>query len=235
MERVTYRIPDHLLVGTNEFTELYAQMYSITPDRFVRIPPAADEDRFYPRDAPKRAVFTALYWGNFLPHHGVDVMLDAAAILKKESSIEFVFLGAGPYKAIAEAYAAEQSLFNVRFEGFVDEPQLHEWIARSHVCLGVFSEDVRALASITNKVCEAAASGKAIITEDSPPIHQRFTEQESIITVPPGSPDALAAALRSLCTHPKRVNQLEHSALAVHHREFSKAAIGELLTAGIRL
>jgi len=209
-------------------------MYSITPDRFVRIPPAADEDRFYPRDAPKRAVFTALYWGNFLPHHGVDVMLDAAAILKKESSIEFVFLGAGPYKAIAEAYAAEQSLFDVRFEGFVNQPELHEWIGRSHVCLGVFSEDVRALASITNKVCEAAASGKAIITEDSPPIHQRFTEQESIITVPPGSPDALAVTLESLQKKPERVAQLEMMSLAVNQREFSTPVIAELLVANIQ-
>jgi len=234
VERLTYRLPDHLLVGTNQFIELYAHMYGIPPDRFVRVPPAADEDRFYPRDAPRRAVFTALYWGNFLPHHGVDVILDAAAILDEEASINFVFLGAGPYQAMAEASAAEQKLSNVRFEGFVNDTDLHEWIARSHVCLGVFSDDVRALASITNKVCEAAASGKAIITEDSPPIHQRFTDQESIITVPPGSPDALAVALESLQKMPERIAQLEMKSLAVNQREFSTTVIAELLVTNIR-
>jgi glycosyltransferase involved in cell wall biosynthesis len=234
VERLTYRLPDHLLVGTNQFIELYAQMYSIPPDRFLRVPPAADEDRFYPRDAPRRAVFTALYWGNFLPHHGVDVILDAAAILDEKASIEFVFLGTGPYRAMAEASAAEQKLSNVRFEGFVDDAELHEWIARSHVCLGVFSQDVRALASTTNKVCEAAASGKAIITEDSPAIREAFTQEGSILTVPPENPHALAVALGSLQKKPERIAQLEMRALAVHQREFSTTVIAELLLADIQ-
>jgi len=235
VEQLTYRLPDHLLVGTNQFIDLYAQMYSIPPDQFLRVPPAADEDRFYPRAAPKRAVFTALYWGNFLPHHGVEVILDAAAILDEKAPIEFVFLGAGPYQARAMATAAERGLSNVRFEGFVNEAELHEWITRSHVSMGVFSEDVRALASITNKVCEAAACGKAIITEDSPAIREHFTNEGSILIVPPENPDALAAALRSLQAQPGRLRQLEKGALRVHHREFSTAVIGELVYTGLRI
>jgi glycosyltransferase involved in cell wall biosynthesis len=165
----------------------------------------------------------------------VDVILEAAAILDEQAPIEFVFLGAGPYQAKAQVSVAEQGLSNVRFKGFVDETELHSWIARSHVSMGVFSEDVRAQASITNKVCEAAASGKAIITGDSPAIRENFTNEGSIHLVPPENPDALAAALQSLQTQPERLTQLEKGALGVHHREFSTAVIGELLYTGLQI
>jgi glycosyltransferase involved in cell wall biosynthesis len=232
LERLTYRLPDNHLVGTNQFIELYAEMYGIPRARFVRLPPGADEDRFYPRDVDKREHFTALYWGNFLPHHGVDVILEAAKELRDED-IEFVFLGSGPELERTQNHAETAELSNVSFEGFVTDEDLHHWIASSHVCLGVFSSDRRALASITNKVCESVASGKATVTERSPAIEEWFTHGEDIYLVQPEDPESLAEAILRLRGDPGLIERLEAGAVSVHEREFSAERIAELLTAAL--
>lgn len=231
LERATYALPDRHLVGTDQLADLYADMYAIPRERFVRIPPGADGDRFYPRELDKRDPFTALYWGNFLPHHGVDVVLDAAEALRDDEDVAFVFLGTGPRRDAARHRAELLALQNVSFEGFVPDDELHRWIAESHVGLGVFSDDPRALASVTNKVCESVASGTATVTEDSPAIREWFTHGEDVFTVPPEDGDALADAIRELRDDPALVDRLEAGALAVNEREFSTERIAGLLTA----
>lgn len=220
LERVTYRLPTHLLVGTGYLADRYADLYGVSRGRFVVLPPAADDERFHPRDLSKREPFTALYWGNFLPHHGLDTVADAARDLAGEG-VEVVFLGTGPERERIEAAVGD--LDHVRFEGYVPREDLHRWIAVSGACLGVFSTHPRALASLTNKVCEAAASGKAIVTERSPAVTEWFEHGESAYLVEPGDPAALADAIRTLRDDPGTVARLESGARAVHERAFGVA------------
>jgi glycosyltransferase involved in cell wall biosynthesis len=230
LERVVLQVPDYHLVGTNQFIELYSDMYGIPSDRFVRLPPGANSDWFYPQEeTEKRETFTILYWGNFLPHHGVGTILGAATELRNEP-YEFVFLGSGPEMERYQRMADELALSNVRFEGFVPREEQQKWIASSHVCLGVFADDPRSLASITNKVSEAVASKKAVITEDSPAINEWFDHGESIYTVPPEDPVGLAEAIETLATERDWIEQLESGGYEVYQREFDVDAIGGILS-----
>ena len=43
LETALLRLPTHLTVGTNQLIELYVDLYSLPGDRFVRVPPGADE------------------------------------------------------------------------------------------------------------------------------------------------------------------------------------------------
>lgn len=229
LERLVLRLPDYHLVGTEQFADLYSDMYGVPRERFVRLPPGADEDWFYPReDVPKRDTFTALYWGNFLPHHGVGTIIGAAAELRDEP-YEFVFLGSGPEQERYREMADELALSNVRFEGFVPREDQQEWIASSHVALGIFADDPRSLASITNKVSEAVASKKAVVTEASPAVDAWFEHGESVYTVPPEDPVALAEAIRTLDAERELIDRLEDGGYEVYRREFDVESIGAIL------
>jgi glycosyltransferase involved in cell wall biosynthesis len=229
LERLVLKLPDHHLVGTDQFVNLYSDMYGVPKGRFVRLPPGADEDWFYPReDVDRRETFTVLYWGNFLPHHGVGTIVGAAAELREEP-YEFVFLGSGPEQERYREMCEELGLSNVRFEGFVPRKDQQEWIASSHVCLGIFDDDPRSLASITNKVSEAVASKKAVVTEASPAIDAWFDHGESVYTVPPEDPVALAAAIRTLDADRDLIERLEEGGYAVYRDHFDVEAIGAIL------
>jgi glycosyltransferase involved in cell wall biosynthesis len=229
LERITLCLPDYHLVGTDQFIKLYSSMYDIPEGRFIRIPPGADGDWFVPQeDTEKRDTFTVLYWGNFLPHHSVGTIVGAAAELRNES-YEFVFLGSGPEQKRYREMCEELALSNVRFEGFVPREEQQEWIASSHVCLGVFDDDPRTLASITNKVSEAVASKKAVVTAQSPAINAWFKHGESIYTVPPRDPVALATAIRTLDADRELISQLEAGGRRVYDREFDVEAISGIL------
>jgi len=229
LEQITLQLPDYHLVGTNQFIDLYSDMYSIPQERFIRLPPGADSDWFYPQeDTEKRECFTILYWGNFLPHHGVGTIIGAAAELRNKP-YEFVFLGSGPEQERYRQMCEDLSLSNVRFEGFVPREDQQEWIASSHVCLGIFADDPRSLASITNKVSEAVAAKKATLTEESPAIEEWFEHGESIYTVPPESPVALAEAICTLDNNRDLIERIESGGYAVYDREFDTEAIGRIL------
>jgi glycosyltransferase involved in cell wall biosynthesis len=229
LERLVLRLPDHLLVGTDQFADLYSDMYGVPRERFVRLPPGADGDWFYPReDVAKRDPFTVCYWGNFLPHHGVGTVVGAAAELRDEP-YEFVFLGSGPEQERYREMCEELALPNVRFEGFVPREDQQRWIASSQVCLGIFADDPRSLASITNKVSEAVASKKAVLTEASPAVDAWFDHGESVYTVPPEDPVALADAIRTLAADPDLVARLEDGGYDVYRNHFDVDAIAEIL------
>jgi glycosyltransferase involved in cell wall biosynthesis len=126
--------------------------------------------------------------------------------------------------------ADKLALSNVRFEGFVPREEQQEWIASSHVCLGIFADDSRSLASITNKMSEAIASKKAVITEESSAIDEWFEHGESIYTVPPEDPVALAGAIETLAAERRLIERLESGGYEVYRREFDVDTISEILS-----
>ncbi|WP_195893021.1 glycosyltransferase [Halopiger djelfimassiliensis] len=237
LEYGSLRLPDYHTVGTNQFIELYSSMYSLPKHRFIRLPPGADEEWYYPLEKSNREEFTALYWGNFLPHHGVETIIDAAEILQRRDvdDVSIVFVGTGPRKEWAEAAVEKRGLDNVQFEGFVEMDVLQNWIATSHVCLGVFSSDKRAMASITNKVSEGVAMAKAVITERSPAIEEWFEHEENIYLVPPDDGDALAEAILDCKENPALIERLEEESYEVFESAFSQEEIGRILVAELSL
>ena len=51
---------------------------------------------------------------------------------------------------------------------------------------------------IPNKVYQALAVGRAVVTADTPAIRELFTDGEQLLTVPPGDARALADAIERL-------------------------------------
>jgi len=234
IERVTLFLPNYHLTETEQFADLYAEVYGIRRDRIVPLPVGVDERWFNPREVPSKEDFTVLYWGNFLPHHGVDSIIDAVAELDGEV-IEFVLLGEGPEKERIEAEVENRELSSIQFLGRVSMEDLVDWIAAADSCLGIFSSDIRARASITNKVSEGIAMGKPVVTMDSGAIRDWFTDREDIYLVPPEDGSALAAAIRDLRDNPGLRETLGENARKRYEDAFSPENIGRILSESIPL
>jgi glycosyltransferase involved in cell wall biosynthesis len=234
IERVALNFPAYHLTETADFARLYAELYGIPQDQIVGVPLGADETWFYPRDGTSFDRFTVVYWGNFLPHHGLDTVVDAISRLESEK-IDFVFLGEGPELDRIRGRVRELDVSNVEFRGRVPWEELSEVAASGDIALGIFRDDPRSQASITNKVSEAVAAGTTVVTMRSPAIEEWFTDGENIALVPPESPDDLAAVIRELRDEPERRERIARRGRQRFESVFSTDQIGELLVEQIPL
>ena len=144
-----------------------------------------------------------LFFGTFVPLQGTPTVA-AAMGLVGDAPIDFTIVGRGQDRAAFDAQAR-------RARG-------REWstgsrttsspglIADHDVVLGVFGTTDKAARVIPNKVYQAAAVGRAIVTADTPAARDAFGD-DAVLT-PAGDAPALAAALVALAGDRKRVGRL---------------------------
>jgi glycosyltransferase involved in cell wall biosynthesis len=232
VDRVSLGLATRVIIDTEAHRRYLTATFGIPPARvstwhlgtdpgvFARTPLAAET-------SPLRVLF----YSSFLPLHGVATVLRAAALLEARDDIEFVLLGDGPERAAAVAYVRETGLTAVRFEDWEPYQSLPAVIAQAHICLGIFGSSAKAQMVIPNKLYEAAAAGRPIITGDTAAVREVYAHGESIWLCPPADPAALAAAIDQLARDPAARGRLAAGAAAVMEERFAPAAQGERLAA----
>lgn len=68
-------------------------------------------------------------------------------------------------------------------------------MSRAHVCLGIFGDTVRADRELTNKVVEAMAVGRPLITRSNATVRELLADGESALLIEAGRPDKLVDAI----------------------------------------
>jgi SAM-dependent methyltransferase len=136
-------------------------------------------------------------------------------------------IGGGQDEAEARAAAAPNPA--VRWLDWVPAAELPALVAGHHVCLGIFGTSAKALRVVPNKVFQGAAAGCAIVTSDTPP--QRRALGDAAVLVPPGDPEALAAALVRLADDRAELARLRLAARKLAQQQFAPEQIVAPLTA----
>ena len=161
---------------------------------------------FSPGPEPSRAAgepLHVLFYGQYVPLHGAQTIVEAAALLGPRSGLEFVMIGTGPERAAAQALAEARGCTHVRFEDWVPYELLPQLLRESDVALGIFGTTAKAKFVIPTKVYQAAATGRPVVTGETPAIREVFTPGTHLLTVPRGDPGALAGAVRRLRDDPE--------------------------------
>jgi glycosyltransferase involved in cell wall biosynthesis len=231
IEKMALHLADRVLALTEEFKKQYVQLHSLDPSKVSILPPGADETKFFHLERPStsRDDFLVLYWGNYLPHHGVSTIVQAAELLAEHEDIRFVLAGDGFEREEIHHFVRERNLSQVEITGFISDQKLMSLIADAYVCLGVFSKNIKAQCSITNKVSEAMAIGRAVITTESPATKSIFKSREEVYLVPPENPRVLADAILTLKVDPSLRLRLEQKGRKYFENHFSENALGERL------
>jgi glycosyltransferase involved in cell wall biosynthesis len=235
LEKGGLRRPDLLISENFAYEGYYCRQYDLPPGRFRRVPHGADDRVFFPRPVqPAAHPFRITYHGTFLPSHGLDAIIGAAVALKEREDITFHFFGSGPEKARIMAIAAEAELRHVTFHGYVEQEELLDSLAASHICLGVFGTTKQSNYTIQNKVWEGLALGRAVISGDSAVVREALVPGEHIWLVPREDPQALAEAILTLQADPERRERMARAGYERFLAGNSIAAIGELTERALR-
>jgi glycosyltransferase involved in cell wall biosynthesis len=92
--------------------------------------------------------------------------------------------------------------------------------------LGIFGTSAKAARVIPNKAYQALACGTPLVTADTPAARELLSDGESALLVPPGDPEALAAAVRRLAADPELGARLSRGGRETYERQASEEVLG---------
>jgi len=198
VDEITLRKTQAVVCDTNAHGLFFQEEFGVEQDKLCTMYLQADETIYYPRlvDRPHnlKDKFIVLYFGSVLPLQGVDVVLKAMNILKREKNIHCVFIGPIEERDLKKLVIAAG---NVEYIEWLSQEKLAEYIAMSDLCLaGHFCNDIqKAKRTIPGKAYIYQAMGKPVILGDNAANHELFTEDDKTYFVEMGNEWALANAI----------------------------------------
>jgi len=230
LDRRSLAAATRVLVDTREHAKYLEREFSLSSARAAVFYLGADCSAFQPvRPRQPDGHVKVLFFGSFLPLHGVQTILEAAERIQTSGGIELTLCGDGWEYRERQAWAAERRLRNVRFVPWVEYPRLQSLIAGHDLCLGIFGTNTKAQMVIPNKVYQCAAVGRPVITADTPAIREVFEPGTTIWLVPPGDAKALADAIALLAEDVCLRERLARQAARFMAEQFSLARQAERL------
>ena len=120
---------------------------------------------------------------------------------------------------------------NVAFTGWVNYEKLPEHLSKADVCLGIFGNTEKAMRVIPNKVYDALAMEKPLITMNSPAAREILNDGENCVLVPMANPKALAEAILMLKDDKNLRDKIAEKGYKLFQEKLNPKAIGKELKA----
>jgi len=232
LDRLSLSLPDLALADTLEHAHYFRERLA-APDARVRVLPVGYDDELFRPTLPSddRDGVRVLFYGSYLPLHGVDVIVDAALRLRGERGIRFELIGGGQTFDEVTRRLRDERPGNVSVEARVDAATLPARIAQASICLGIFGHTAKAARVVPNKVYQCMGMGRAVITADTPAVREFFEPGRHVELVPASDGAALARTIAGLAREPAR-RQAMGDAAAEHVRmHFSPVPIARRFAA----
>ena len=220
---------DRVVADTPAHAGYFHRTLGVPRERLTVLMVGAEEGLFRP--CPARAPgesIEVLFFGSFIPLQGPQVIVEAARLCNTPHVV-WTLLGDGPLRAECEHLAA--GLPNVRFEDWLPYKQIPERICRADILLGIFGDTPKAGRVVPNKVYQALACAKPLVTRSAPAYPQELLDarDSGIRWVSAGAAQVLANVVETLVSEPERLQQRGEQALATSRRWFSLECLGHQL------
>lgn len=208
-EWLACRAADRIVLDTRTHANYFEKLYNL-PGNTIQVALVGAEPEIFTEPETREVQckhgqqFMVLFYGQFIPLHGIETIVLAARELQAES-IRFTVIGIGQEEQKIRTILANHPLANLLWIPWVEYPDLMSWIHRADVCLGIFGKSAKASRVIPNKVFQVVAAGKPLITRESPAIRELFSSgTDPIILVKAGDPLELAAQIKEMMRHRKK-------------------------------
>ena len=228
-DRLACALADTILSDTNAHIAWFSEEFRLPERKFRRIWVGADDELMRPCPPnPPGDRLRVVFYGTFIPLHGVEHILGAAERLEGERpGVTFVLCGSRQTYPEMRALAASRKLSTVEFVAGRSQTELHKLLCDSDVCLGIFGTSTKAQAVVPNKVFDALACGRPVITADTPAARECLADGETACLCPPGDADGLATAIATLQADPDLRDRLARAGHSLFQRRFSLNALAE--------
>ncbi|MBW6440680.1 glycosyltransferase [Patescibacteria group bacterium] len=233
LDKVSFQLADVVVFDTKEHINYIRDLFKLDRDKFKRVWVGADEEVFYPltikafkQDSHLEFIsgssseisltsskfskpsladnnFQVLFIGKYIPLHGLEYIIKASKLLENEKDIKFKMVGSGQLYHKIRRLSDKLEIKNIDFIKWIEYNDLVNEINKADTVLGIFGGTDKSLRVIPNKVFQAVACKKAVITGDSPAIRELFEDGENIMLCENRNAEALKNAILKLKSNEK--------------------------------
>ncbi|MHB1173345.1 MAG: glycosyltransferase family 4 protein, partial [Lacisediminihabitans sp.] len=232
-----YRHAHTVAVTSPGMTELIERR-GVDPSKIEFVPNWADESAFrpVPRDAAMAsrlgitAPFTVMYAGNFGEYQALDVVVEAAALLRDQPHVGFALVGGGVDEERLRRMVVELGMTNVVFVGQQPFDKMASILALGHVQLVSLQDVPLFRTTLPSKLQATLAAARPVLGALTGDAADLVRASNAGVVVTPGNPSEMASAILRM----SRMPAAELDALGARGRHHSLAHYSEQI-AGDRL
>ncbi len=215
LEKGLYRRADHIVSVTRSFKR-HIQAKGTGPEKITVIRNGADLDFFRPREKENavrkelgiEGKFVASYIGTHGMAHGLDVVLDAASMLKDDPRFVFLLVGDGAERERLVRRKKRLGLDNVIMLPQQPKKMIPLYIAASDVCLVVLKKTQLFKTVVPSKMFEAMAMARPVILGVEGESRDLILKSGSGVYIEPENPHDLSNRLLTLANQPEALEKM---------------------------
>lgn len=234
IEWIISRLSNQILTDTEIHRSYLSSYFKLSHDKIAAVPVGADENLISCvrnrtlSDGPLKVLF----YGTFLPLHGMNIIVEAACLLRGED-IEFTIIG-GTGKTLKQFLGRlhTESLANIKHIPWVNFDRLiAEYVGPSDVCLGgPFGGTPQGLRVVTGKTQQFLAMGKPTVVGKIPE-NGGFIDRVNCLLVDQNDAADLANAIRWANAHRGELSRIGEKGLLLYQKNFSIDVISKRMEA----
>ena len=233
-DRWSCKLADMIILDTQAHIDYFVKEFDLPASKFKRIWLGANPELHHPMIRQNQGTFSALFWGSFIPLQGVECIIKAAKILENEPII-FNLIGKGQTYEKNRGLAEEFNLKNVNFLGKLPDDILVDYIRDADICLGTFSDGIKADITIQNKIFESLVSKKTMITEKTSSIQELLSDGQGVLLCEKANSEDLAKKILILKNDTNLNNKIAEDGYKLFLEKLTPKKIGHDLIQVLKL
>lgn len=219
ISRRIYRSADGILVSSRGYAEYFREKFQIENVRYL---PQYAEDLFgeLPQPTEEKQTVDFLFAGNVGSGQSVETIVEAARLLKNESTIHIHIVGGGI--SLEKCRILAEGLPNITFYGRQKLEQMPRYYAMADVFLVSLVKDPVLSMCLPGKVQSYLAAGKPVVGAIDGEAARVIREAECGMCAPAEDPETLAELIRRMAAQPKLRKQYGENARRYYRAHFQK-------------
>ncbi len=216
-----------ILSDTAPDAEISSKLSGISIGKYKILPVSANESIFKKQEPKNKKSFSALYYGNMLPLHGLSYVLEAAMLMQEED-VHFVIAGGGR-KVQGQVNRAISHGARITYYPWIKHDKLIDYIADSDLCLGgPYGGTPQASRVITGKTYQFLASQRPVLIGKSK-ANQYFIDKVNSIIVKQSSVKDLVKKILWAKNNPKELTRISENGYKLYQEHYSNSVITKSL------
>ncbi len=227
-----------LIVVVTEGTKQILHRRGIPTEKIIVIPNGANLDTYNfdiaGREKIRRQLnlenkFVAIYAGIHGIAQGLEVIIETAKILEKQSQIHFLMVGSGPQKAVLQQMVSTYGLRNVTLHNEVSMDEMPNYLSAADIALIPLKDIDLFNTVLPSKMFDAWACQRPIILTINGEARRIMEEAQAGVFVPPEKAESLAERLIDLRNSPKDLNRMGLNGRKYVEDHFSREVLAKKL------